>query len=230
MFASDSSFVFCIMITSILGACWGFLLGRAERRGETLVGAGSGGYKMDIFLRHPWVNLCFYISAVLCALRYGPSGLFLRNFLFISCLFLLTLTDLEDMIIPDECIIFAVVLWFAALPITFVGWKDVGLHILSGLVFGGALLLISEVMDRVMGRETLGGGDIKLFAIVGLYFGFIGALFTLIIACVIGTVFNFTSGKHKVGQPFPFGPCIALAIVVMLLYGDLLINWYWSLA
>ena len=179
--------------------------------------------------RYLIAELVFALATVLCLLRFDLTALCLRNFLFLCCLFLLTLTDLEDMTIPDGCHIAAAIFWVAALPFTFTTWRDALLHVLAGLAFGGGLLLISLAMDRLLGRDSLGGGDIKLFAVVGLYLGFVGTLFAVVIACVVGLALHALSGRRGGGREFPFGPSIALAAALMLLYGEPLVAWYASL-
>lgn len=191
---------------------WVFQRGRCKWCGER------------ISPRYPLTELAFALLTVLCLLRFDLTALCLRNFLFLGCLFLLTLTDLEAMIIPDGCHVFAVLVWVLALPFTFTGWGDVLSHALCGVTFGGGLLAISLLMDRLLGRDTLGGGDIKLFAVVGLYLGFVGTLFAVMIACVAGLIFQALSRRG--GRPFPFGPAIAFAAALMLLYGEPLVAWY----
>ena len=180
-----------------------------------------------VSIRYPLTELCFSLLTVLCLLRFGLTPLCLRNWLFLCVLFLLTLTDLDDMIIPDGCHIAAVAIWIAFLPFTFKSWRDVGMSLLSGLCCGGALLILSLLMDKVMGRDTMGGGDIKLFGVVGLYLGFVGALFAVMLACVLGLIFHAV-GKSR-DRAFPFGPSIAAATALMLLYGEPLVNWYTGL-
>ena len=182
-----------------------------------------------ISARYPLTELCFSLLTVLCLLRFDLTVLCLRNLLFLGCLFLLTLTDLEDMIIPDGCLIAAVLIWLAALPFVFTGWGDVARSVAAALVFGGGLLGVSLVMDRLMGRDTLGGGDIKLFAVVGLYLGIIGTLFALLAACVIGLLFSVVTRAKGGDRTFPFGPAIAVAAAAMLLYGAPMIQWYGGL-
>ena len=145
--------------------------------------------------RYPITELVFALATVLCLLRFDLTVLCLRNWVFLGCLFLLTLTDLDAMIIPDGCHIVALLAWLAALP--FVG----------------------------MGRDTMGGGDIKLMAVVGLYLGPIGALFALVLACVIGLLFHALR-RGEEARPFPFGPSIAVATAAMLLFGAPLVAWY----
>lgn len=182
-----------------------------------------------ISIRYPLTELGFALITVLCFLRFGPTALCLRNFVFLCCLFLLTLTDLEAMIIPDGCHIAAAAAWLTTLPFAFTGWGDALRSVLAGVVFGGGLLAISLAMDRILGRDTLGGGDIKLFAVVGLYLGFIGALFAMMLACVIGLTLQGALRRKDGERAFPFGPSIALAAAVMLLYGDPLVRWYQGL-
>ena len=100
---------------------------------------------------------------------------------------------------------------------------------LAGIALGGGLLLISLAMDRILGRESMGGGDIKLMAVVGLYLGPIGAMFALVLACVIGLTLQGALRRKDGERAFPFGPSIALAAAVMLLYGDPLVRWYQGL-
>ena len=82
----------------------------------------------------------------------------------------------------------------------------------------------------MLGRESLGGGDIKLFFVIGLYLGPAGTLFTLILACAAGLLYaKLRSGNGGEGKAFPFGPWIAGAAALVLLFGDPLINWYMGL-
>lgn len=176
--------------------------------------------------RYPLTELACALITVLCLLRFDLTVLCLRNYVFLCCLFLLTLTDLDAMLIPDGCHIIAAIAWAAALPFAFTGWKDVGLSLLAALVYGGGLLAVSLVMDRLLGRDTLGGGDIKLFAVVGLYLGLVGALFALMIACVVGLLLQTLLRRRGGERAFPFGPAIALSAALMLLYGGPLVEWY----
>ncbi|MDO4803715.1 MAG: prepilin peptidase [Lachnospiraceae bacterium] len=136
--------------------------------------------------RYPLSELGFAALTVLTLLRFDLTAVCLRNYVFICCLFCLTLTDLDDRIIPDGCHVISALAWAVWAAADFPGWAEVGLHVLSAFAFGGGILGISLVMDKVMDRDTLGGGDIKLVAVAGLYLGFVGTLFMLIIACIIG--------------------------------------------
>ena len=248
--------IFCVAVAAALGAVMGSFLNCAAWRvvrGESFVrgrsrcpscGHALGAAELvpvvswviqrgrckwcgaRVSARYPLTELGFALITALCLLRFDLTPLCLRNWLFLCCLFLLTLTDLDDMIIPDGCHIAAVAIWLLMLPFTFTGWRDALLSVLSALVYGGALLAISLAMDRVLGRDSLGGGDIKLFAVTGLYLGFIGTLFAVALACVIGLALQFALRREEADRAFPFGPSIALSTALMLLYGAPLIEWY----
>ncbi len=94
-----------------------------------------------------------------------------------------------------------------------------------GAVVGFGILYIIAVLSN----GGMGGGDIKLFFLIGLVLGTIDTLLTLFLAAVIGMIVGITMlSKNKQGRktPIPFGPSIALAAVIVYFYGDVLINWY----
>ncbi|MBR2528839.1 MAG: prepilin peptidase [Blautia sp.] len=183
--------------------------------------------KEKVSARYPLTELGFSLLTVVCLLRFDLTPLCFRNYLFLCCLFVLTLTDLDAMVIPDGCLILAALVWLLFCPFLDLTGRDILLHVAAAVVFGGSLLGISLLMDHMLQRDTLGGGDIKLFAVVGLYLGFVATLFALMFACVAG-LFYYGLGKKHGGKEFPFGPWIALGTAVMLLYGEPLVNWYMS--
>jgi leader peptidase (prepilin peptidase)/N-methyltransferase len=143
---------------------------------------------------------------------------------FLCCLFFLTLTDLEEMVIPDECHVISVTVWVLALSFTGDTLRDGCLKILSGILAGGFLLAVSLILDRVLGKESLGGGDIKLLAVTGLYLGPVGTLFALMISCILGLMLRGAVSAQ--GKAFHFGPFLATGEGAMLLFGDPLVRWY----
>ena len=92
------------------------------------------------------------------------------------------------------------------------------------------MLGLSLLMDRILRKESLGGGDIKLFAVMGLYLGMTGSLFALLFACVLGLVPAVICRRREAdhGGIIPFGPAISIATWLMLLYGSHLVEWYWE--
>lgn len=175
---------------------------------------------------------CFFtelLAGVGCCLvvyRYDISVLSLRGILLGVILLTMSLTDLHRYIIPDRlqlagCLVFLVTVWFLPDP----------LHVLLrglllGTALGGGMLLLSLLFDKLTGKESLGGGDIKLFFMTGLYLGSAWEiLFYLILSCLLGLVFALFYKKKRI----PFGPAIAAACFFMVLYGRIVTEWYTGL-
>lgn len=173
--------------------------------------------------RYPITEFLFGTAALVMFFQNGISVLFLRNFVFACCLFCLSLVDLEIYEIPDGCLLISFVAWAVSLPFLNVGWMYILGHIGAAFLFGIGFLALSLIMDRVLKKESLGGGDIKLFFVSGLYLGVIGGMFAVVLAALLGLV--FAKGKEKI----PFGPFISVATWCMLIFGEPLVNWYMSL-
>jgi len=198
---------------------WLFLRGRCRYCGK------------KVALRYPLSELILGLLSVLLLLKFDLSVLMLRNLIFVYVLFTLTITDLYDFIIPDGCILTALVTWFVSALLMHQGLKELLTGLLTGLCFGAVLLLVVLIFDKIMKKESMGGGDIKLIAVSALYLGLFGSLFMMFGACIIGLLFALFTNYRKTNEEmhFPFGPAIALSTVIMLLYGSPLVGWYLSL-
>ena len=91
------------------------------------------------------------------------------------------------------------------------------------------MLILSLIMDKILQKDTMGGGDIKLLAVLGLYFSFAECLLLLILACVIGIVIASVLMKVESDAAFPFGPALSLAAWITMLIGQPLVSWYLGL-
>lgn len=188
-----------------------FLKGRCRYCGEKIspryliAELISGTYFVTVFLAHDFT---------LCTIRL----------LILGCVLLVSsLVDLEIMEIPDGLMIFAAVLSLLRLL------EGTGIiSLLCGLIPAVVLLIVVLIMDKVMKRETMGGGDIKLMAVLGLQFGAAGAVFIIIASCVFGLI-NALITKTGKGKEFPFGPMLSLAAWLMAVVGTPVINAYLSM-
>lgn len=183
--------------------------------------------KARVSVRYFLTELFFGLVTAATLFRFDLTVICLRNYIFICCLFCLSLVDLDIFEIPNGCVIIPAAAWLAAVPFGGRPLHSLWTGVLTGTVLGGGVLVISLILDKLLKKDTLGGGDIKLFAVVGLYMGVFGSLFTLIVSCIFGLLFALLirSKKGEAGQ-FPFGPSIAAAACVMLFFGEPLINWY----
>ena len=100
--------------------------------------------------------------------------------------------------------------------------QDLKFGFLSAFGIALFMLVLSIIFDKVSGKESLGGGDIKLLFMTGLYMRPGVAVFNLILSCIVGLVFVFILKKEKI----PFGPSISLATMISILIGSEFVDWY----
>lgn len=194
-----------------------------------LLGGKCRYCKTKISPRYMLTELFFGCVSVLSILRWDLSAEFLRNMVFACALFCLSLVDLESYEIPNGCLLISIIAWAVAVPFMGMSIKTVLIHVVTGIAYGAIMLGFTLLFDKILGKETMGGGDIKLFAVTGLYLGVVASLFSLFISCILGLLVGAVRKKQEKGAMIPFGPSIALASYGMLLYGDGLVNWYLGL-
>ena len=88
--------------------------------------------------------------------------------------------------------------------------------------------LLALLMEKLLRRDAMGGGDIKLLFLTGLFLGWQKNLLCLLLACVVGILWGLVRAKRG-QQGLPWGPGIALAAWSAALFGQNLIDWYLSL-
>lgn len=170
------------------------------------------------------LGLCYPIML----LRYGLTADCLVMLILMSCLFCLSLVDLDAFEIPNRFLVIPLVARLGQ----FIYERGFTLALLWAIlpaagVFIGLLLLIL-VMDKVFKKETMGGGDIKLLTLLALFFPFPQWLLLVFIACLAGIALAAALGTKK-GIAFPFGPAISLAAFLTALAGEPLVGWYLGL-
>ena len=167
-------------------------------------------------------------TAVLFVVSYLTFGFTVElvvALLFVSLLVIINVSDIAYMLIPDKILLFFLPLLVVARIFSpLEPWWD---SILGAVIGFGILLLIA-----VISKGGMGGGDIKLFFLIGLVLGTVNTLLTLFLASLIGMIVGIVVLKVR-GQgrktPIPFGPSIALGAVIAYFYGADLVEWYWQL-
>ena len=160
-------------------------------------------------------------------LKFGIS-LELLEFTVLCCLLLLvSFTDLEDCTIPDKVIIVGLVWRVVWVFLAEDSTADLKSALLGAVIISIPLLLVVLLMEKIIKKEAMGGGDFKLLIMVGSYFSAGLNLVAFIFACILGILFGLVfAGK---GKKFPFGPSIAAGYFITLLIGEGILNWYLGL-
>ena len=163
-------------------------------------------------------------------MKYGPTVQFLLFLSFTSLLLIITFIDFDYQIIPDVISIPGIFFGIGAsffMPL--MSWFESLIGILSG---GGLLLIVAMGYKWFTGREGMGGGDVKLLAMVGAWLGWRAIPFILLSSSMIGVIIGGAAGlitqkglKYKI----PFGPFLSLASIIYIFFGRELIAWYLAL-
>ena len=100
---------------------------------------------------------------------------------------------------------------------------------MNGLSISLPMLILVLIMEKILKKEAMGGGDIKLIFVIGLYIGWEKSLLMLFVACVIGIIAGCIQMRKENENYIAFGPFLSAAAVISMLIGDGLIGWYLSL-
>jgi leader peptidase (prepilin peptidase)/N-methyltransferase len=162
---------------------------------------------------------------------YWQFGFSVDSFSFAfltSALLAIFFVDIDFRIIPDSITLPGMLLGLAVSLIP--GGIDMVNSAIGLLVGGGSLYLVAMLGDWLFKKESMGGGDIKMAAMLGAFLGWQKVLLIFISSAVIGLVVSLVmtmfSAKLRQNRVVPYGPFLALAAMLAILYGDVLIDFY----
>ncbi|MFP3879523.1 MAG: prepilin peptidase [Dehalococcoidia bacterium] len=155
-------------------------------------------------------------------------------FAFYACVFILVFViDLEQGLILNKVVYPAMIvaLLLALVPQPWLT-RWVVANGIANAAMGGAIGFALFFLIAIISRGGMGWGDVKLAALIGLATGFPLVLFSIILGAVIGTIVAvglMIAGKRKIKETLPFGPFLALAAMITLLWGSDVLGWYLGL-
>jgi len=171
--------------------------------------------------RYPFVELLTAVIFLIIYRRCGLSYELLVQMVFVSLLITISFIDYDFQIIPDVLsvggMVFGLLIAFVRPGFRFM---DAFYGVLIG---GGVLFIIAYGYQLIAKREGMGGGDIKLLAMIGSFTGFKGVLFSLIGGSIIGSLVGIPlmlMKKENMKYAIPFGPFLSCAALIFLLTGD----------
>jgi leader peptidase (prepilin peptidase)/N-methyltransferase len=188
------------------------------------------GCDTRISIRYPIIEVLCGLFAMTCGLQYGYGLPALVYFILIAALLVITFIDIDHRIIPDIISLPGIPLGFiCSFLLPQLKWSDSLIGILAG---GGSLLAVAWGYQLITGKDGMGGGDVKLLAMIGAFLGWKGVLFTImassLIGTVIGVVLMMRSGKDM-KMAVPFGPFLATGAIIYIFWGPRLVEWYFNL-
>lgn len=168
-------------------------------------------------------------------IKYGFSPEFFAFSFLMSVLIAVFFIDIEHLIIPDGLVITGLIggtillVYHGAWGFNYFGDMVWWGPIIGMLVGGGTLFVIAMVGSMIFGADAMGGGDIKIFAPIGLFLGWkmviLAIFFSFIISGFISMFLLLLKIKDR-KSAIPFGPFIVVATYLITLYGHEILRWY----
>ncbi|MDH4222546.1 MAG: prepilin peptidase [candidate division Zixibacteria bacterium] len=180
---------------------------------------------------YPAVEFISGLAFISLYLLYGLSWLLASHIFLFSALITIFFIDLKFRIIPD---IITLPGMMAGLGFSLLTNSPAFLQALIGLLTGGGVLyLIAIIGDKVFKKESMGGGDIKLAAMLGAFLGWQKVLLVFFLASFIGAISGIIillfSKSLREKRLIPFGPFLAIATLLAVFFGPQLIKSYLNL-
>ncbi len=183
----------------------------------------------SISIQYPVVELLTGIASLLVAYVFGVTAQTLAALFFTWVLIALTLIDLKKQLLPDNMTL--PLLWLGI----FISFYDLFTDLKSSIIgaMAGYLILWSvyQLFKLLTNKEGMGFGDFKLLAALGAWIGYSYLPQVILISSVVGSIAGITMlviGKTKQQQPIPFGPYLAVAGWIALLWGETINTTYLS--
>jgi len=211
-----------------------------------LLGGKCRSCRAPISPRYPLVETIMAVFSVLLVLKFGLSLSFFISFVLISSLVVVSFIDLDHRVIPDRISLPGIALGLLASFVRPPGHNDflvrfvfrmvrgsvntATLDSLLGIFIGGGLLYAVAVLFYwATKKEGMGGGDIKLLAMIGAFLGWSSTVFTIMVSSLIGSIVGVALMVAKGADrkyAIPFGPFLSMGAVIYLFFGKEIIRWY----
>lgn len=188
--------------------------------------------RKPIPFRYPLVEILTGLFSLLVYLKFG-CGLpyFFYFLLLVAPLIAIAFIDLDHMIIPDLLSLSGIpagilaTVFLSGLPLS-----ESLLRSFFGILAGGiTLFLVSWGYEKLRHQEGIGGGDIKLAAMLGAFFGWKGVFAVLFFSSLLGSLtglFLIAFRRKGIRTAIPYGPFLAAGALLNLFFGNEIIHWY----
>jgi len=189
--------------------------------------AGCG---LPIPIRYLLVEAITGVLFTYVFMRFGIQWATILCWVFVSLLIAITFIDLDHQIIPDLLSLPGIGIGLTgSILLPWIPWTDSLLGILLG---GGLLYLVALGYEVLAKREGMGGGDIKLLAMLGAFLGWQAIFPVVLISSLLGSLIGIPwmlLKKEDSTFAIPFGPFLAVSALIYLFWGGIILRWYLGL-
>jgi len=188
--------------------------------------------RKTIALRYPLVEILSAILAVITAWHFGFNWQLGGALVFTWALLAASVIDYDHQLLPDEIIL--PMLWLGILCNLFGLYTDLESSVIGAMAGYMSLWTVFWIFKVITGKEGMGYGDFKLLAMLGAWGGWQGLLMVVFLSSLAGAIIGISLilwHQHQQSQPFAFGPYLAIAGWINLLWGTQIMEWYltWQL-
>ena len=180
-----------------------------------------------ISIQYPLIELLTAALSLAVALKFGVSWQTLFALILTWSLVAMSVIDIHKQILPDD--ITLPVLWLGLLLGVFNIFIDPASSIIGAIVGYMILWSVYQLFKLITGKEGMGYGDFKLLALFGAWFGWTFIPLIIILSSASGAIIGITMmmfNKQERNTPIPFGPYLAIAGWIAMMWGEQIISWY----
>lgn len=181
--------------------------------------------KASIGLRYPVVELVTALLSILVIYNFGVNATGLSALILVWTLIALTGIDFDTQLLPDRL---TFPLAGLGLAVNSQGWFVTPTQSIWGLLLGFlSLWIVVKVFYLITKKHGMGQGDFKLLAVLGAWLGPMMLPLIILLSSLLGSIVGIILMKKQgESKPFAFGPYIAIAGIIALLYGQDIVDWY----
>jgi leader peptidase (prepilin peptidase)/N-methyltransferase len=180
-----------------------------------------------ISVRYPLVELLTALLSLVVAATFAPGWGLLAALLLTWVLVALTFIDLDKMLLPDQLTL--PLLWGGLLFNLTGGFAPLADAVIGAMAGYLVLWSLYWAFKLLTGKEGMGYGDFKLLAALGAWLGWQALPIVLLLSSLVGAFIGIgliLLRNHHQNKPIPFGPYLAIAGWIALLWGDTITRWY----
>jgi len=177
--------------------------------------------KTRISLRYPLVEALTALLTLIVVIQFGPTWQAAAALLLTWSLITLAVIDLDTQLLPDSLTL--PVLWLGLFLSLFGLFTDSQSAIIGAVAGYLSLWVVFQLFRLATGKEGMGYGDFKLLALFGAWLGWPALPQIILLSALVGALVGIgliLSGRHESGKPLPFGPYLAAAGWISLIWGE----------
>ena len=195
-----------------------------------ILGGKCGNCKTKISLRYPLVEFFTMLLSLIVAWHFGPTPAAVLGIIVTWFLISMSMIDFDTQLLPDSLTL--PLMWIGLLAALLPVFTDLRSAVIGAAAGYMTLWTIYQLFKIITGKEGMGYGDFKLLAALGALLGWQTLPAIILLSSLVGAVVGLSlialTGRDK-DIPIPFGPYLAAAGWIAMLWGESLTNWYYGI-